>query len=454
MLARGKVMQRDADGQALRVLGVTSDITARKQAEWALRESESLFRRLADTAPVMIWMANADHQVTYVNRTWLEFTGRALDQELGDGWVDTLHPDDRGEVDICVQAFKDGRPFRIEYRMRRRDGAWRWVMDVGVPRYDELGGMIGFIGSCADITDQKQAEEALRTHRDRLSRQVQEQIRDLGLAKDEAERANAAKSMFLANMSHELRTPMHAILSYAKLGETRAERAAPEKLQEFFARIRVSGDRLLILLNDLLDLSKLEAGRMVMDIEPMDFAQVVRDAMHEFEALYLSRGVALATDVDPALPRIHADRARLGQVVRNLLSNAAKFTPQGRAVTIRLDRVGMRDRRRGGHEDIDAVRLLVSDQGVGIPEDELEAVFDAFVQSSKTRTGAGGTGLGLSISREIVHALGGHIRALKNADGGADFEVTLPAVEEARALVELNDSGCIGGRMEKGQPDA
>jgi signal transduction histidine kinase len=114
----------------------------------------------------------------------------------------------------------------------------------------------------------------------------------------------------------------------------------------------------------------------------------------------------------------------------------------------------MRDRRRGGHEDIDAVRLLVSDQGVGIPEDELEAVFDAFVQSSKTRTGAGGTGLGLSISREIVHALGGHIRALKNADGGADFEVTLPAVEEARALVELNDSGCIGGRMEKGQPDA
>jgi PAS domain S-box-containing protein len=116
MLARGKVMQRDADGQALRVLGVTSDITARKQAEWALRESESLFRRLADTAPVMIWMANADHQVTYVNRTWLEFTGRALDQELGNGWVDTLHPDDRGEVDICVQAFKDGRPFRIEYR--------------------------------------------------------------------------------------------------------------------------------------------------------------------------------------------------------------------------------------------------------------------------------------------------------------------------------------------------
>lgn len=292
------------------------------------------------------------------------------------------------------------------------------------------------LGTCAKLllarrsdVARKQAEAELSRHRDNLREMVEEQTREARVARDDAERANRFKSEFLANMSHELRTPMHAILSFAKLGEARAAQEGAQKLNDYFGRIRASGDRLLALLNDLLDLSKLEAGKMELDLRPCALDSLLREIVREFDEIYRAKGVQLLVHDASALPDVSLDYGRVGQVLRNLLSNAVKFTPQGRTVEILWSVCEMPLGRRRDDRGLTqpGVEVVMSDEGIGIPPTELERVFDKFVQSSRTRTGAGGTGLGLAISREIVEAHRGEIFARNNAKGGTDFVVRLPA---------------------------
>jgi PAS domain S-box-containing protein len=242
-----------------------------------------------------------------------------------------------------------------------------------------------------------------------------------------AERANEAKSEFLANISHELRTPLHSILSFASLGGDRAKGGGQDKLLHYFDRIQQSGGRLLALVNDLLELSKLEAGKMHLTPVPQDILAPIRDIITEVETLAAERQIRIdiadcCTDTVVAI-----DGTRFPQVMRNVLSNAIKYSPPERTVRIFLtDSRLSRGRRATDLPEIPALEIEVRDEGIGIPEDELDTIFDKFVQSSRTNTGAGGTGLGLAISREIVLAHRGHIRARNNPGGGASFFVTLP----------------------------
>ena len=250
-------------------------------------------------------------------------------------------------------------------------------------------------------------------------------------AKELAEAANAAKSEFLANMSHELRTPMHAILSFAQLGRKKLT-GEESKADQYFQRIHDSGKRLLNLINDVLDLSKLEAGRMVMEPGENDIAQIARLCAEELEGRVAEKHLCLEVAAPECSPLAWADRFRIGQVVTNLLSNAIKFTPEGRAIRIRFaDDTLPAGRRQGDQGALPALRCTVADEGVGIPEDELDTIFDKFVQSSGTKSGAGGTGLGLAICREIVGAHQGRIWAENGAQGGASFHFVLP--RQARA---------------------
>jgi signal transduction histidine kinase len=282
-------------------------------------------------------------------------------------------------------------------------------------------------GTLTDIDAAKLAEQELKRHRDDLAGLVEERTASAEAARAEAEKArlaaeaaNRSKSEFLANMSHELRTPMHAILSFASFGVDKAGRAERDKLAHYFGNIHKSGARLLILLNDLLDLSKLEAGKMEMQLSAHDPAALLGDAIGEAEALAKSREVRLELDTPPAPLTVRLDGARMLQVIANLLSNAIKFSPPGGRVQVSL-RPGAAP---GG------IEIHVRDEGVGIPEDELEKVFDKFVQSSKTKTGAGGTGLGLAICREIVQAHHGIIFANPNPAPapGTCFTVAIPAL--------------------------
>ncbi len=233
-------------------------------------------------------------------------------------------------------------------------------------------------------------------------------------AKEAAEAANHAKSEFLANMSHELRTPLHAILSFARFGITKHSTAAPEKLLKFFQQIETSGSTLLTLLNDLLDLAKLEAGQMKFDFQRADLVAQVRCVVMEFRPLAAERNVTLDLRASHDEIEFKFDRDRIIQVVRNLLSNAIKFARSETAVEIDLRQSDL------------TVRVSVSDRGTGIPDDEAESVFDKFVQSSKTKSSNGGTGLGLSICREIIQAHDGRIWAENNRHGGATFVFELP----------------------------
>ncbi|MFW5443302.1 MAG: ATP-binding protein [Methylococcaceae bacterium] len=267
------------------------------------------------------------------------------------------------------------------------------------------------------ITRQLQANEK------QLKQTVKNRTQELAVALKKAESANEAKTEFLANMTHEMRTPLHGILSFANLALKVINTINNAKLEKYIDRIELSGRRLLGLVDNLLDLSKLEAGKMELTRRPNDMKQLIESCVSELEANFKDNQLAVIWEITDCTKIVNCDGDSIKQVISNLLSNAIKFSEQGHSIFIAIKGQSLDSTDTNVQPGI---LCSVRDQGIGIPENELESVFDKFSQSSKTKTNAGGTGLGLAISHEIIKLHQGKIWAEQNVDKGSIFKFFIP----------------------------
>ncbi|UCV12043.1 PAS domain S-box protein [Dechloromonas denitrificans] len=422
--------QRGTGGETIGYLGTAIDITEQKRAEHNLRQKHELLQTVLEHIPGGVSMIDAELNFSMANsalKTVLDFP-----DELFAGKTPTLHEvalfnARRGEYGpgdpelIAAEIVAKARnPEPHCFERTRPNG--KTIEVRGAPLPDG-----GFVTIYTDITKRRQTDEELLQHRNHLQELVTERTARLAEALHQAQAASQAKSEFLANMSHELRTPMHAILSFSELGTERAGNGGEAKLLQYFQRIEQSAQRLLGLINELLDLSKLEAGRMELSLEKTEVMQLLQQVEAQLEPLLLAHRQTLTLEGKLPQTEIMADPNRITQVIYNLLSNAIKFSPDGGRIRICLDAAVLATGRRSEDRGVEpAIAIQFIDDGVGVPEEELESIFDKFVQSSTTKNGAGGTGLGLAITRAIVLQHRGTIVATNNVGGGACFTVTLP----------------------------
>jgi PAS domain S-box-containing protein len=396
---------RNAAGDIVGASKIARDITQQKRAEQALRVSNERFRLMADSAPVLIWMADHTKARNWFNKSWLDFTGRTPDQEAGFGWTQNVHEDDLAR---CLQAYAEGfdtrEPFGSEYRLRRADGQPRWIIERASPLFEgPAHSFSGYIGSCVDITESKQLqadrEETLKAER---------------AAREEAERVGRLKDEFLATVSHELRTPLNAILGWSTLMRRLDPGSDDHKrgLETIERNARVQGE----IIADLLDMSRIISGKVQLDVQSIDLAEVINAALDAVKLSIEAKKLRLRVTLDARAGRLRGDPGRLQQVIWNLLTNAVKFTPSGGRIDVVMERVNSH------------VEVCVEDSGVGIKPEFLAFVFDRFRQAdSSTTRRHGGLGLGLSIVKHLVELHGGSVRVKSAGEGqGSTFIVALP----------------------------
>jgi PAS domain S-box-containing protein len=383
-------------------VALRKEIRDRQNILEALRESEKRFRDLTETTSDFIWEIDANGMYTYASPKSIKLLGIAPTQILGTLFLPWRQssPDTSWRGKVIENKLRTGF-YNIEYNYVRQDGQELTIESSGEPIFSKRNEFAGFRGIDRDVTERRVYE------------------RELKMAKELAESANLAKSEFLANMSHELRTPLHAILSFANYGEKKIETADRRELLRFFRQIATSGKRLLPLINSLLDLAKLEAGKMNYVFQNLDLLAEIRSVINEILPLAEKKGLKIQIVPPEISTNAFFDQGRIGQVIRNILSNGVIFSNPGTTISVAFaHQIGQHNRT--------LLLTTISNQGVGIPANELGAIFDKFAQSSKTKTGAGGTGLGLAICKQIIEDHRGKIWAGMGNDGSTRFHFTLP----------------------------
>ena len=381
-------------GPSIRI--TLSDITDLKQAQSALRTSEEKFRLLAENSADCIFWVAPDQRVLYIAPVCQEMFGYAADEFLADPLLmdRLIHPDDHQT--FAEHRGPSGMNHRqdLEFRIRHADGQIRWLAHRCWPVYDPDGKFIGRHGVNRDVSEAKRTAELAA--------------------------ANRAKSAFLANMSHEIRTPLNAVLGFAQIGMRESH---GRKIQEHFARILDSGQGLLEVIDDILDTSKLQAGRLILEHTPMVPGEIIDRSLQLVTLRAQAKGLILTVREATGLPvKCLGDPGRLRQVLTNLLTNAVKFTPAGGSVTLTA---------ASCHGEL---IFTVSDTGIGIASEDVERLFQPFEQAdSATNRRFGGTGLGLSISRHLVDLMGGTLSVQSVPGQGSHFTVRLPLAGEVPA---------------------
>ncbi|GCE46112.1 PAS domain S-box-containing protein [Thermosporothrix hazakensis] len=357
------------------------DITERKQAEKALRKAEARLRFLAESMPQKVFIARPDGSIDYVNPQWYDFTGLPAEELLGWSWLQCLHPDDKeATLQSWLHSLKSGEPLEIEHRFRRANGVYCWHISRAIPIRDDTGQITTWIGSTTDIDEQKQLEER--------------------------------KNAFISMASHELKTPVTSLKGFTQILQRRLGKNADSQTLMFLNRMDSQLKKLTALITDLLDISKIEIGKLSFHKEPLDLDTLVQETVQNVQEISSTHHIQLQGSTNA---RIYGDRDRLEQVLINLLTNAMKYSPHADTVIIRLDR-----------QDNKA-RIAVQDFGIGIAPEHHHNIFDRFyrVIDSEEQTYPG-LGIGLYITRTIIERHEGQLWLESQKDKGSTFYVTLP----------------------------
>jgi PAS domain S-box-containing protein len=412
---------REAEARLVPMAGgelvmVVRDITERKCAEAALREREEHFRALIETSYDLVQVLDTEGRIVYTGPSVRRILGYTPEEIVSGTVPDFIHPDDmESAIGLITRVFaRPGVPQSLEYRVRHKDGGWRWL-ETFARTLSPDSVEKGLVANARDITERKQNEEALRRAK-----------ADAEAAREEAERANRAKSDFLSRMSHELRTPMNSILGF---GQVLARGELSPMHRKGVGHILTAGRHLLNLINEVLDLSRIEAGRLQMSLEPVRVSALVQEGLDLVRPLATPRGVELEPAADAADLWVRADRQRLSQVLLNLLSNAVKYNRDGGTVRVRCDRgVDAHGRERAW--------LRVEDTGPGIPEERRAELFVPFSRLGAEGSGVEGTGLGLALSQRLVEAMEGALELEASSAAGSVFRIGLPPASDPAAALE------------------
>ncbi len=419
----------DLFGEFAGFTGACIDIHDKLQAENRLKDSEERFELALKGMNDGLWDFDPVRRTVYLAPRYKALLGYtdAEYPDSADAWSRDLHPDDRDATMAHVVDYLDGREdeYKNFFRLRHKDGRYRWFMSRGIAVRNEQGQAIRFVGAITDMTEQKEMEEELRE------------------AKRRAESANTAKTEFLANVSHEMRTPMNVIIG---LSGILSRTGLNEKQKQFVATLQSSADSLLTIINDMLDIAKIEDNMMELESLPFSVGSLMDRVISMMSVRANEKGLDLTLDYAGQAPEWYiGDPTKLQQIVLNLVGNAIKFTQKG-GISIT---VSSHAHERTGFKN---VSIAVSDTGIGIAEDKIAHVFEKFTQGDSTITRKyGGSGLGLSIVRALVDRMGGHIDVKSVVGKGSTFTVTLPLpVAEAEAEEIRKDQGILGNPASKG----
>jgi PAS domain S-box-containing protein len=385
------IPEMDEEGEITRFLEIMEDITSRKRLEESLREGERRFREITESMPQLIWTTDREGSCDFLNRQWIEYTGIPAAEQLGDGWINAVHPEDRTRSwDLWTRFIRGEEDYDLEYRLRRSDGEFRWFKTRGIPIRDERGRTVKIFGSCTDIDDKIRAEESLRA---------------MGA---ELQRSNRELEQFASIVSHDLREPLRTISGFLNLIRRKNRGQLTQEADEYINYAVEGADRLDRMIRDLLDYSRIQ--RQEITFQPTPLFDIWKRVAENLRLLIEESGAHITHD---PLPVVKGDASQLARLLQNLISNAITYC-EGRKPEIHL----------GVASQDDSWRISVQDNGIGIKPEHQERIFQIF-QRLHTRKEYPGTGIGLAICQKIVERHGGHIWVASEPGKGSTFYFTL-----------------------------